>query len=38
VELVYAIGQRLANSRAWPDWKTGSEFKAIREKSAAERK
>ncbi len=38
VELVYAIGEKLANSRAWPEWKAGSEFKAIRDKSAAERK
>ena len=38
VELVYAIGEKLANSRAWPEWKPGSEFKAIRDKSAAERK
>jgi Zn-dependent M28 family amino/carboxypeptidase len=38
VELVYGIGERLANSRAWPEWKAGSEFKAIRDKSAAERK
>jgi Zn-dependent M28 family amino/carboxypeptidase len=38
VELVYSIGERLANSRAWPEWKAGSEFKAIRDKSAAERK
>ncbi|HXB34883.1 MAG TPA: M28 family metallopeptidase [Puia sp.] len=38
VELVYSIGEQLANSRAWPEWKAGSEFKAIRDKSAAERK
>jgi Zn-dependent M28 family amino/carboxypeptidase len=38
VELVYAIGERLANSRLWPNWKTGSEFKALRDKSDAERK
>jgi Zn-dependent M28 family amino/carboxypeptidase len=38
VELVYAIGEKLANSRAWPEWKAGSEFKAIRDKSSAERK
>ena len=38
VELVYAIGERLANSQTWPEWKTGSEFKAIRDKTAAERK
>jgi Zn-dependent M28 family amino/carboxypeptidase len=38
VELVYAIGERLANSRVWPNWKQGSEFKALRDKSDAERK
>lgn len=38
IELVYAIGERLADSHAWPEWKEGSEFKAIRDKSSAERK
>lgn len=38
VELVYTIGERLANSHSWPEWKAGSEFKAIRDKTAAERK
>ena len=38
VGLVYAVGEKLANSRVWPEWKAGSEFKAIRDKSAAERK
>ncbi|MBS1660695.1 MAG: M20/M25/M40 family metallo-hydrolase, partial [Bacteroidetes bacterium] len=38
MELVYKIGSRLANGREWPGWKTGSEFKAIRDQSAADRK
>jgi Zn-dependent M28 family amino/carboxypeptidase len=38
IQLVYAIGESLANSRAWPEWKPGSEFKAVRDKSATERK
>ncbi|HXB07666.1 MAG TPA: hypothetical protein VNW04_11130, partial [Puia sp.] len=38
IELVYAIGVRLADGRKWPQWKTGSEFKAIRDKTAADRK
>lgn len=38
VELVYTIGERLANSHEWPQWKAGSEFKAIRDKTADERK
>ncbi len=38
IQLVYAIGEKLANSRAWPEWKPGSEFKVVRDKSATERK
>jgi len=38
VELVYAVGKKLAFSHEWPKWKPGSEFKAIRDKTAAERK
>ncbi len=37
IELVYLIGKRLAYGNAWPGWKAGSEFKAIRDKSAGER-
>ncbi|WP_425335972.1 M20/M25/M40 family metallo-hydrolase [Sphingomonas kaistensis] len=36
-DLYYAIGARLANSRAWPRWTEGSEFRKVREDSAAER-
>lgn len=32
------IGADLANSARWPDWKAGSEFKAIRDQSAAARR
>jgi Zn-dependent M28 family amino/carboxypeptidase len=35
--LLYTLGRRLAESRDWPQWKDGSEFKAIREASAAQR-
>jgi Zn-dependent M28 family amino/carboxypeptidase len=35
---VFLIGKRLAYGTEWPGWKTGSEFKAIRDQSAAERK
>ena len=35
--LLYALGRRLADSREWPEWKGGSEFKAIREVSKAQR-
>jgi hypothetical protein len=33
VALFRDMGMDLANSRAWPGWKPGSEFKAVREKS-----
>jgi Zn-dependent M28 family amino/carboxypeptidase len=38
VGLVYLIGKKLAFGSAWPQWKAGSEFKAIRDSSAQERK
>ena len=31
LQLVFAVGKRLAFETAWPQWKQGSEFKAIRE-------
>ncbi|MFB9864738.1 M20/M25/M40 family metallo-hydrolase [Rufibacter immobilis] len=31
LQLLYQMGKRLAFSNAWPQWKTGSEFKAIRD-------
>ena len=31
----YQIGLRVANADKWPEWKPGTEFKAIREKSLA---
>jgi Zn-dependent M28 family amino/carboxypeptidase len=37
IELIYLIGKKLANEHTWPQWKTGSEFKAIRDKTAGER-
>ena len=38
VDLMLAIGRDLAGSTRWPEWKAGSEFKAVRDKSAAVRK
>ena len=38
ISLFYTIGDELARSARWPDWKAGSEFKAIRDKSAETRK
>src|SRR6476646_7451233 len=37
VQLLYDIGRDLANSRAWPDWRPGNEFKAVRAKTATSR-
>jgi Zn-dependent M28 family amino/carboxypeptidase len=37
VSLLYTLGTELAGSRQWPAWTAGSEFRAIREKSRAER-
>ena len=36
--IAFDLGQQLANSREWPDWKPGSEFKAARDKTADQRK
>jgi Zn-dependent M28 family amino/carboxypeptidase len=38
VALAYAIGRELAFGRDWPQWKPTSEFRPIREKSAAARR
>src|SRR5689334_10445315 len=35
--LLHLLGERLANSREWPDWSQDSEFRATRDKSAPER-
>ncbi|MFN3521798.1 MAG: M28 family metallopeptidase [Phenylobacterium sp.] len=37
-ELMFDLGHKLANSTAWPEWKQGAEFKAERDKTAAQRK
>jgi len=36
-DLFYAIGNRLANSRTWPQWDASSEFAKVRAQSAAQR-
>ena len=36
--LLFELGQKLANSRVWPEWKAGAEFKAERDKTKAQRK
>ena len=38
ISLFYTIGDELARSARWPDWTAESEFKAIRDQSAASRK
>ena len=38
LELLYRMGRGLANSDQWPSWNADSEFKAIRDKTAAERR
>jgi Zn-dependent M28 family amino/carboxypeptidase len=35
--LVHQVGLRLANSREWPNWSADSEFRAARDRTAAER-
>lgn len=32
LKLIFQVGKRLATTEKWPEWKAGSEFKAIREK------
>jgi Zn-dependent M28 family amino/carboxypeptidase len=38
LSMLYAVGSRLANSRAWPNWSADSEFRATRDGSAAQRR
>jgi Zn-dependent M28 family amino/carboxypeptidase len=37
LQMLYVLGDNLANSRRWPNWSTDSEFRAIRDASAADR-
>ena len=36
--MLLELGMKLANSKVWPEWKAGSEFKAVRDQSQALRK
>ncbi|WP_296952240.1 M28 family metallopeptidase [uncultured Massilia sp.] len=36
--MLYALGRDLADGTAWPNWASDSEFRAARDRSAAERK
>ena len=35
LQLFYRIGRMLANSKSWPNWNDGDEFRAIRDESCA---
>ena len=37
IAVLYTLGRELASSRRWPEWSPGSEFKAVRDASAARR-
>ena len=37
LQMLYTLGNDLANSRQWPNWSTDSEFRATRDASAADR-
>jgi len=38
LEVLYTLGEKLANSRDWPNWSPEESFRATRDASAAERK
>ncbi|MET4574028.1 Zn-dependent M28 family amino/carboxypeptidase [Stenotrophomonas rhizophila] len=38
LEVLYTLGNKLANSRSWPNWSDDSQFRAPRDASAADRK
>jgi Zn-dependent M28 family amino/carboxypeptidase len=38
VDLLYTLGRGLADGDGWPSWNAGSEFRAVRDRSAAERR
>jgi Zn-dependent M28 family amino/carboxypeptidase len=37
LRLLFEVGARVANEEAWPEWREGNEFRAVREKSAKSR-
>ncbi|HET7306965.1 MAG TPA: M28 family metallopeptidase [Gammaproteobacteria bacterium] len=37
LKLLFTVGERLANSDAWPDWYTGNQFKALRDQTRGQR-
>jgi len=38
LDMLYALGRDLADGAAWPNWAADSEFRAARDRTAAERK
>ena len=38
IEIAWRVGNELANSRDWPGWKPGSEFRDVRLRSDAQRR
>lgn len=38
VQLIYTVSRALASSTRWPQWRAGSEFKALRDQSAERRR
>ena len=36
-QLLYAVGRELSDANAWPNWSQDSEFRAVRDRSAARR-
>ncbi|PZQ23592.1 MAG: peptidase M20 [Sphingopyxis macrogoltabida] len=38
IEIFYQLGKELARAGTWPQWKDGSEFKALRDATGAERR
>ncbi|MBT2768068.1 M28 family peptidase [Stenotrophomonas sp. ISL-67] len=38
LEVLYTLGNQLANARSWPNWSDDSQFRATRDASAADRK
>jgi Zn-dependent M28 family amino/carboxypeptidase len=38
LDILYAVGRDLADSTGWPNWSKDSEFRAVRDQSAAKRK
>ncbi len=38
LEVLYTLGNQLANSRSWPNWSTDESFRAVRDSSADQRK